>query len=312
MSSLLLPIALVATFSAVVVIALAVEAALSDRRRVVKLLETQVGSVSTDMREDELSKPFAQRALIPMSRGLGSVVKRVTPADLRDRIARKLLLAGSPEGWDADKVAAFKVVGLVAGGALGVGLSVMLGRGGITGMGIPVIVALLGWTTPSTMISAKANARQETIRRALPDTMDLLTISVEAGLGFDAALAQVIRNVPGPLSDEIGRMLQEIQLGVSRVDGFRHLAERTDVDELNAFVLAMIQADVFGVSVAKVLRAQAKELRVKRRQRAEHKAMQTPVKLLFPLIFCILPALFVVVIGPGAIRLTQNFFGLGS
>ncbi len=107
-------------------------------------------------------------------------------------------------------------------------------------------------------------------------------------------------------------MLQEVQLGVSRQTALRHMAARSDVEELQGFVLAMIQADVFGISISRVLRAQAKELRVKRRQRAEHKAMQTPVKLLFPLIFCILPALFVVVIGPGAIRLTQNFFGLGS
>src|SRR5206468_12262484 len=126
---------------------------------------------------------------------------------------------------------------------------------------------------------------QEATRRPRPDTMDLLTIAVEAGLGYDAALAHVRRNVPGPLSDEIGRMLQEIQLGVPRVDAFRDLAARTDVEELRAFVLAMVQADTFGISIAKVLRAQSKELRMKRRQRAEEKAQKVPVKLLFPLIF---------------------------
>jgi tight adherence protein C len=135
---------------------------------------------------------------------------------------------------------------------------------------------------------------------------------VEAGLGFDAALAQVVRNVPGPLSEEIARLLQEMQLGVTRVDAFRHLAERTDVDELRGFTLAMIQADIFGVSIANVLRAQAKDLRIKRRQRAEKKAMTSPLKLLFPLIFCVLPALFVVVLGPGAIRILHNFFGIGG
>ena len=140
--------------------------------------------------------------------------------------------------------------------------------------------------------------------------MDLLTISVEAGLGFDAALAHVRRNVPGPLSDEFARMLQEMQLGVSRVDAFRHLSDRTDVDELRAFVLAMIQADVFGVSIAKVLRAQAKELRVKRRQRAEEKAQKLPVKLLFPLLFGILPSMFVVIVGPGVIRMLHSFLGI--
>jgi tight adherence protein C len=139
--------------------------------------------------------------------------------------------------------------------------------------------------------------------------MDLLTISVEAGLGFDAAMAQVVRNVDGPLSQEIARMLHELQLGVSRADAFRKLADRTDVEELRGFVVSMIQANKFGVGVANVLRAQARELRQKRKQRAEQKAMQTPVKILFPLIFCVLPSLFVVVLGPGVIRIFNSFFG---
>jgi tight adherence protein C len=141
----------------------------------------------------------------------------------------------------------------------------------------------------------------------MPDTIDLLTIAVEAGLGFDAALAHVRRRVPGPLSDEIGRMLQEIQLGVSRPDALRNLAARTDVDELRAFTLAMVQADQYGISIANVLRSQSKELRVKRRQRAEEKAQKVPTKLLFPLIFCILPAMFIVLLGPGAIKVINSF-----
>ena len=136
------------------------------------------------------------------------------------------------------------------------------------------------------------------------------TIAVEAGLGFDAAMAHVRRNVPGPLSDEIGRMLQEIQLGIPRVDAFRDLAARTDVDELRAFVLAMVQADVFGVSISKVLRAQAKEMRTKRRQRAEQAGMQLPVKLIFPTLLCIMPALFVVVLGPGVIRISNSLLNV--
>jgi tight adherence protein C len=130
---------------------------------------------------------------------------------------------------------------------------------------------------------------------------------VEAGLGFDAAMQQVTRNIPGPLAEEIGRMLQEMQLGISRADAFRQLADRADVDELRSFVLGLIQADILGVSVSKALRAQAHELRLKRRQRAEHKAMQMGVKLLFPLIFCILPALFVVMLGPGIIKILDSF-----
>jgi len=158
------------------------------------------------------------------------------------------------------------------------------------------------------VISSKAEDRQKEILDSLSDTLDLLTISVEAGLSLNASIAQVVHNVPGVLSQEFARMLQEIQLGVSRSEAFRHLAERTDVDELNAFALAMIQADVFGVSISSVLRTQAQQLRIKRRQRAEAKAQQTPVKIVFPLILCVLPALFVVIVGPGAIRIVQSLF----
>jgi tight adherence protein C len=142
--------------------------------------------------------------------------------------------------------------------------------------------------------------------------LDLLTISVEAGLGFDAALLHVRNSTRGALSEEIGRMLHEMQLGVSRVEAFRHLSERTSVDELKGFVLAMIQADVFGVSISKVLRTQATEMRVRRRQRAEENALKMPVKLLFPLLLCFLPALFVVLLAPGVIRALDMLFGEGG
>jgi tight adherence protein C len=176
-------------------------------------------------------------------------------------------------------------------------------------IGLIVILTAVGYMAPDVVLTRAVDARQGAMRKALPDTMDLLTISVEAGLGFDAALSQVVHNVPGPLSEELSRMLQEVQLGVSRAEAFRHLGKRSNIDEMNAFVLAMVQADVFGVSISKVLRAQAKELRTKRRQYAERIAMQIPVKILFPMIFCVMPALFVVVVGPGAIRIAQNFVG---
>lgn len=139
----------------------------------------------------------------------------------------------------------------------------------------------------------------------LADTIDLLTISVEAGLAFDGALLHARRSMKGPLSDEIGRMLHEMQLGIPRSEAMRSLSERTDVEELRSFVLAMVQADVFGVSVSNVLRSQSQELRTKRRQRAEERAMKIPVKLLFPMIACILPSLLVLVVGPGLIRISR-------
>jgi tight adherence protein C len=178
-----------------------------------------------------------------------------------------------------------------------------------------VMIALLtfvGFVAPDSILNNRVEERKKEILRTLSDTLDLLTISVEAGLSLNAAIAQVVRNVPGVLSSEFARMLQEIQLGVPRSEAFRHLAERTDVEELNSFALAMIQADIFGVSIASVLRTQAAQLRIKRRQAIEAKAQQTPVKIVFPLVLCVLPALFVVIVGPGAIQIWNSFINLNS
>lgn len=306
MFELYLPIVLIATFSAVVLGGIAVEVTVAQKRRAARVFQAQVGHLA-NLREEELSRSFAERVVGPLSKGFGRAVRRLTPIGLRKRIERKLQLAGTPALWDAERVAGCKVFGLIAG----IGFALMAMGGGTTGKGIAVMILFggVGYFAPDAVLSGAAQRRQDEIQKALPDTMDLLTISVEAGLGFDAALAQVMKNVPGPLSHEIGRMLHEMQLGISRVDALRKLADRTSVDELRAFVLSMIQANRFGVGIANVLRAQARELRIKRKQRAERKAMQTPVKILFPLIFCVLPALFVVVMGPGAIRIFQSFFG---
>ena len=307
MSEVYLTIALVATFSAVMLCGLAFEASVVQRRRDTKLLEARLENVAVNLRDQELRQSFLSRVVLPGFGALGKITQRMTPLGLRKRLNRRLVLAGSPAGWDAEKVAAFKLVGLGAGA----GLALMIAAGS----GVPKTTAMMlllggiGYFAPDALLSGRAQRRQQAIQKALPDTMDLLTISVEAGLGFDAALAQVVTNVEGPLSQEIARMLHELQLGVSRADAFRKLADRTDVDELRAFVVSMIQANRFGVGVASVLRAQARELRMKRKQRAEQKAMQTPVKILFPLIFCVLPSLFVVVLGPGIIRIFHSFFG---
>lgn len=307
MSEVYLAIAMLATFSAVMLCGFAFEASIGQRRRATKELEARLENVAVSLREQELSQSFLSRVVLPSFGTLGKIAHRMTPLGLRERLARKLVLAGSPAGWDAEKVAAFKLVGLAGGIALGFIMGA--GSGGAKLMALMLLLGGVGYFAPDGVLSGRAQRRQLQIQKALPDTMDLLTISVEAGLGFDAALAQVVRNVQGPLSQEIARMLHELQLGMSRADAFRKLADRTDVDELRAFVVSMIQANKFGVGVAGVLRAQAKELRMKRKQRAEQKAMQTPVKILFPLIFCVLPSLFVVVIGPGAIRIFEAFFG---
>jgi tight adherence protein C len=204
---------------------------------------------------------------------------------------------------------AFKVIGAVGGLVLGFFVASLMHLSGFLVFVVAGLVTFAGFVMPDSILGRQVEERQKEILKTLSDTLDLLTISVEAGLSLNSAIAQVVQNVPGVLSSEFARMLQEIQLGVPRSDAFRHLAERTDVEELNAFALAMVQADVFGVSIASVLRTQAQQLRIKRRQRAEAKAQQTPVKIVFPLILCVMPSLFIVIIGPGAIRILQNLLG---
>jgi tight adherence protein C len=311
MSEVWLVLAVGCVAGAIVLVGIFFDLSQSERRRAVRLLESQVAGTQTEninLREQHLSESFGSRIIVPIVAGATRVARRVTPVDARDRIARKLLLAGSPAGWDAERLLAFKIIGLVAGVIGALLLSAVIGS--VSPFIRIVLFGLLGFVgfvAPDSMLNRRVDERQKEILRTLSDTLDLLTISVEAGLSLNAAIAQVVQNVPGVLSSEFARMLQEIQLGVPRADAFRNLAERTDVDELNAFALAMIQADVFGVSIASVLRTQAQQLRIKRRQAAEAKAQQTPVKIVFPLVLCILPALFIVIVGPGAIQIWEQF-----
>jgi tight adherence protein C len=311
MSDIYLVLAVASAFFAVVLGGLAIEQSLSHKKRAaVRLLESQVSSSSqsVNLREQELAQNFGSRVLVPVVAKAGRVAKRVTPLDTRDRLAKKLLIAGSPVGWDAERVMAFKVIGAAVGFVAGLVVAGLLKGQPFVSLVSIALLTFAGFIVPDSRVNRRVEARQKEILNTLSDTLDLLTISVEAGLSLNAAIAQVVQNVPGTLSSEFARMLQEIQLGVPRSEAFRHLADRTDVDELNAFALAMIQADVFGVSIASVLRTQAQQLRIKRRQRAEHRAQQTPVKIVFPLVLCILPALFVVIVGPGAIRIVTELF----
>ena len=306
MSELFFNLGLVGIFGAVVSGILLARAMVQERRRAVEVLRSQVVELP-DMRRQTLSQPFSERALLPFVTGMGQLARRLTPIGMRDRIAHLLVLGGSPP-TDADKIAALKVFGSVGAAVGGIALGLLAGLSGLVLLAVTIFASLFAYLLPGGGIRQRALNRQEAIRRTLPDTMDLLTISVEAGLGFDAALAHVRKNVRGPLSDEIGRMLQELQLGASRADVFRSLGERSEVAELKAFALAMVQADTFGISVSKVLRSQAADLRIRRRQRAEEKALKVPVKLLVPVIAGFLPAMFVVIVGPGVIQLSHSLF----
>jgi tight adherence protein C len=307
-----LALGLIGTFLTVLLLGLVVEMGLSSRRRYQSVLSSQVGNVSetvANLRQDQLNKNAVERLLLPFTGKVTSSISRLTPLDLYGRTSRLIVLAGSPPGLTAERIVAFKVIFAIVGLVCGLAVGSVLPMPSFLKVGTVVLFTVFGYTIPSAALSSKASKRQKEIRKALSDTMDLLTISVEAGLGFDSALAQVVKNVPGPLSQEIARTLQEMQIGVSRIDALRHLSDRTEVPELDGFVLSMIQADKYGVGVAAVLRAQSTELRQKRRQRAEETAQKVPLKLLFPTIFMILPALFIVILGPGAIQVYHTFFG---
>jgi tight adherence protein C len=255
----------------------------------------------------DLDKPFGERVLEPARAAALRIGRRFTGADSGERIRHKLDLAGNPPGWTVDRVVAGKVMGLVLGAVVGFVLTMLIGPSATIRILMVAGAALVGFFAPGMYLYQKAHDRSNQMARDVPDAIDLLTISVESGLGFDAAMQQVAKNTEGPLADEFSRMLREMQIGQGRSAALRAMGERTNVPEIRSFVSAMIQADAFGIPIAQVLRVQSSEIRVKRRQRAEEKAQQVPVKITIPLIFCILPCLFIAVMGPAAISIMDNF-----
>jgi len=257
----------------------------------------------------ELESSFADRVLFPLLARSQAMGRRLTPEDASERIREKLELAGNPRGWTVERVMAGKVVGFAVALVVSLVLALLLGAGFLPTLGLVVVASLAGYMAPNMYLYQQTYDRADKLQRALPDAIDLLTISVESGLGFDAACAQVARNTDGPLAEEFARMLQEMQIGRGRSEALRSLGDRTNLPDLRSFVSAMVQADAFGIPVGQVLRVQSSEIRVKRRQWAEEAAQKVPVKILVPLIFCILPCLFIAVLGPAGIQIMDSFSG---
>ena len=262
-----------------------------------------------NVRDQELLVPLSERAIAPVMGGLTSLGRRFTPTGYVDNIRRKFVWSGVGNADGVDRFLAIRV--LTAAAVIPV-LFVMLVVNplGLTGMSLILVTALLVLALalgPDAWLNRKVEERHVALQEKLPDVLDLLTISVEAGLGFEQALDRTIAAVPGALSDEFARMLGEVRAGASRADAMRAMEQRTNVPEVRSFVLAILQADTFGVSIGRVLRAQSDEMRIKRRQLAQEKAQKAPVKMLIPMVFCVFPALFVVVIGPAIINITETF-----
>jgi tight adherence protein C len=240
-------------------------------------------------------------------RAFSRLVTGLTPRGTVARLNRLAGVAGRPAAWPVPKLVTAKVVlGLVA--AL-LGFLLVSGGGSPLTVGVAVVSVGVAYYLPELLLYSRGQERQQAIALELADTLDQMTIAVEAGLGFESAMARAGHNGKGPLAEELVRTLQDIAVGQPRREAYLALAERTGVQDLQRFIRAVVQADQYGVSIADVLRTQAHEMRLKRRQRAEEKAMQIPVKVIFPLILCILPTLFIVLLGPAVMDIVAAFSG---
>jgi tight adherence protein C len=273
--------------------------------RSLEMLES-LGGAPSELTAD-LEKPFAERVLDPLLKRFQKLGRRVSGADQEERIRAKLDRAGNPAGWTVDRVLSGRILGAIVGVGLAIYFWVLLGLSLFVGVAAVGLGLFIGFQAPVIWLYNTASKREKELQKSLADAIDLMTISVEAGLGFDAALQQVARNTDGPLAGEFQRVLQEVQIGRSRSDALRALGERTSLADIRSFVGAMVQADAFGIPIGQVLRVQSTEIRVKRRQRAEEKAAQVPVKIMIPVILFILPCLLITVMGPAAINIRGNF-----
>ena len=280
----------------------------AEERSTVRASLRQLEGYEVDnVRDQELLKPVSERTVKPFMTRISEFGRRFTPDGYVDKVRTRFVAAGNNSPDAVDRFIALKVVAIAAVPLvllLVFGVLAMKGMMGIVVGGLLSAVLIVG---PDAVINRRVSERQHDIRVKLPDVLDLLVISVEAGLGFEQALDRVVGAVPGPLTQEFARMLGETRAGASRADAMKSMEKRCDVPELRSFVLAILQADTFGVSIGRVLRAQADEMRIKRRQMAQEKAQKAPVKMLIPMVFCVFPALFVVVIGPAIINITTSF-----
>jgi tight adherence protein C len=308
---LLLALGLLAIFGGIVLALSVIGIATQERRAVGRSLAAiRAINAAPEALRDELDRPFGERVVAPVLEHLVGTGKRLTGQDTTARIRHKLDRAGNPQGWTVERVLGAKVLGFVVALTLSIVVAMLIGLSFAVTLVLCVGLALLGFAAPNLVLHQKAYNREESMRRELPDALDLLTISVEAGLGFDSALTRVAQNTEGPLAEEFARVLQEMQIGMGRADAIRAMGERSHLAELRGFATAMVQADAFGIPIGQILRVQSTEMRTRRRQRAEELAQKVPVKILFPLIFCILPTLFVAILGPAGITIMENMGGM--
>jgi len=266
-----------------------------------------------DLEQLEMSQPFTERVVLPIARKLGEIAMRFTPQNWLNSISRKLELAGSPSRLDPSTYLTMQFVSAIGLGVVMILVDVFLMK--TTPLGqkflLTIVAIFVGFYLPQVDLSSKIKKRQKSVRRGLPDALDLLTICVEAGLGFDAAMIKVAEKWDSPLSAAFGRVIQEVQLGKLRREALRDMAHNVDVPEMTSFVAVVVQSEMLGVSMAKVLRIQADQMRVKRRQLAEEEAHKAPIKMLIPMVLLIFPSLLLILMTPAIMQiLSSGIFNL--
>ena len=296
-------LAAVSVFAAIFALVLALRGADTRMQSRLAALQGQPRSAEPQV-EEHLS--VTQRLLLPLTQAPVQLMRRMMPTAFLERVQMRLVVAGEPMTVNAYLM--FQVVSaatflllpvlIVMGGGIGLGPKGLL---------LIAMFAAVGLLLPSMWLRQRVGQRQSLIIKTLPDSFDLITTCVEAGLGLDAALARVAEKVQGPFAVELRRTLREIALGKMRRDALRELGERTGVPDLITFVNAVVQAELMGSSVGAVLRVQSEQMRVRRRQRAEQQAYKAPVKMIFPLVLCIFPTLFIVILGPAVITIMKDF-----
>ena len=306
---MLLPI-LVAAMASGAILLIVIGLAGSGSVDPVQARPNQLGTMQAKSLEElELQQPFMERTFRPLAARLSGSVARVTSTSFSDRTNKRLALAGNPGDIRVADWLGIKAIGAIVGAILFFLLFGVLGILGfpfLIGALLGVVGGFFGYTIPEFWLGGRIKKRQKAILLMIPDALDLLTISVRAGLGFDAALSKVVEKLPGPLSVEFRRALAEVRVGKARRDALRDIIPRTEVAPLTNFIGAIVQAEQLGVSISKVLQVQSEQLRIERRQRAEEQAAKAPIKMLFPLVGCIFPSLFIVILGPAIILIVLN------
>jgi tight adherence protein C len=259
------------------------------------------------LEEAELSESFYDRIIMPTIEYLSSIMVRYAPNNTMEQLELKLLRAGSPNDWSAADFLGVRGLSALLTSGLPFLLFLSAGLLDMQRLGMVAFFLVFGLYMPNTWLDRKIKDRQKNVQKALPDALDLMTVSVEAGLAFDSALQKVAQKWDNELSEAFERVTQEMRLGRTRREAMRDMGERIDLEDMSAFVAAVLQADSLGVSMSKVLRIQSEQMRIRRRQRAEEEANKAPLKMLFPMVFLIFPSLFVVLLGPAVLQLREGF-----